>query len=109
MLPSVAVTLAGVTPFVCLLEIRIHLGESHDLKGKRKFLHSLKAGIRQRFGASVAEIDGHDTWQRTTLLCALVGDGEVSARADEVERFVLARCGDAVFERDLLSLEDVRG
>jgi uncharacterized protein YlxP (DUF503 family) len=98
-----------VTPFVCLLEVHIHLGESHDLKGKRKELHSLKAGIRQRFGASVAEVDGQDTWQRATLLCALVGDGEVSARADEVERFVLARCPDgAWFERDLLSLDDVR-
>jgi uncharacterized protein YlxP (DUF503 family) len=99
-----------MTAFVCLLEIRLHLGDSHNLKGKRKELHSLKAGIRQRFGASVAEIEGHDTWQRATLLCALVGDGGVSARADEVERWVLARLGDgASFERDLLSLEDIRG
>jgi uncharacterized protein YlxP (DUF503 family) len=98
-----------LTPFVCLLEIRLHLGSSHDLKGKRKELHSLKAGIRQRFGAAVAETDGHDTWQRSTLLCALVGDGGVSARADEVERFVLARHPEgASFERHLLSLEDVR-
>ncbi|HEY7017893.1 MAG TPA: DUF503 domain-containing protein [Gaiellaceae bacterium] len=99
-----------MSAFVCLLEIRLHLGDSHDLKGKRKELHSLKAGIRQRFGASVAETDGHDTWQRATLVCALVGDGEVSARADELERFVLGRVGDgASFQRDLLSLEDVRG
>ncbi len=98
-----------MTPFVCLLEARLHFGDSHDLKGKRKALHSLKAGIRQRFGASVAEIDGHDTWQRSTLLCALVGDREVSSRADEVERFILARTGDgASFQRDLLSLEDIR-
>jgi uncharacterized protein len=99
-----------VTAFVCLLEIRLHLGESHDLKGKRKELHSLKAGIRQRFGASVAEIDGQDTWQRSVLLCALVGDRAVSARADEVERFVHARCPEgASFERDLRSLGDIRG
>jgi uncharacterized protein YlxP (DUF503 family) len=98
-----------LTPFVCLLEIRLHLGDSHDLKGKRKELHSLKVGIRQRFGAAVAETDGHDTWQRSTLLVALVGDGEVTARADEVERFVLARHPEgASFERDLLSLEDIR-
>ena len=99
-----------MTAYVCLLEIRLHFGESHDLKGKRKRLHSLKAGLRQRFGATVAEIDGHDTWQRSTLLCALVGDGEVSARMDEVERFVLARCPDgAAFDRELRSLEDIRG
>jgi uncharacterized protein YlxP (DUF503 family) len=99
-----------MTPYVCLLEIRLHLGESHDLKGKRKVLHSLKAALRQRFGAAVAEIDGHDTWQLAVLLCALVGDGEVAARADEIERFVLARCPDgASFGRELRSLEDIRG
>lgn len=99
-----------MTPYVCVLEIRLHFGQSHDLKGKRKELHSLKAGLRQRFGASVAEIDGHDTWQRSTLLCALVGDGGVGDRADEVERWILARCPDgASFERDLRTLQDIRG
>jgi uncharacterized protein YlxP (DUF503 family) len=58
----------------------------------------------------VAEIDGHDTWQRTTLLCALVGDGEVSRRAAELERFVEARCPDGcAFDRDVRSLSDIRG
>ena len=66
-----------MSPFVCVIEVRLHLNDSHDLKGKRKVLHSLKAQLRQRFGASVAEVDGHDTWQRTTLVCALVGGGEV--------------------------------
>ena len=99
-----------MTPFVCLVEVRLHFGEVHDLKGKRKLLKSLKDGIQQRFGASVAEVDGHDTWQRSTLLCALVGDGGVSDRADGLCRFVDSRVPDgASFERDLLSLEDVRG
>jgi uncharacterized protein YlxP (DUF503 family) len=99
-----------VTAYVCLLEARLHFGESHDLKGKRKELHSLKAGLRQRFGAAVAEIDGHDTWQRSTLLCALVGDGEVAARMDEVERFLLGRCpAGASFRRRLRTLEDLGG
>jgi uncharacterized protein YlxP (DUF503 family) len=98
------------TVYVCLLEIRLHFGESHDLKGKRKELHSLKAGLRQRFGASVAEIDGHETWQRSTLICALVGGSAVAGRMDELERFVLARCPDgASFDRELRSLEDIRG
>jgi len=99
-----------VTPYVCLIEIRLHIGDSHDLKAKRKLLHSLKATLRQRFGASVAEIDGHDTWQRSTLLVALVGDGEISARADDLCRFVESRVPDGCsFDRDLLSLADVRG
>jgi uncharacterized protein YlxP (DUF503 family) len=96
-------------PYVCLVEVRLHLNDSGSLKSKRKVVSSLKAQVRQRFGASVAEIDGHDTWQRTVLLCALVGGGEVGARADDLERFVQARCPDECsFDRDLLSLTDLR-
>ena len=99
-----------MTAYVCVIEVRLHLNDSHDLKGKRKVLHSLKAQMRQRFGASVAEVDGHDTWQRSTLVCAMVGGGEVHGRADELERFVESRCPDGCsFERDLLSLADIRG
>jgi uncharacterized protein YlxP (DUF503 family) len=99
-----------VGAFVELIEIRLHFGDVQDLKGKRKLLKSLKDGIRQRFGASVAETEGHDKWQRATLLCALVGDGDVSDRADGLIRFVESRCPDGCsFERDLLSLRDIRG
>jgi hypothetical protein len=99
-----------MTAFVQLVEAKLHFGESHDLKQKRKELKSLKDQLRHRFGASVAEIDGHDTWQRTTLLCALVGDGEVRSRSDALERFIVSRVPDGCsFERRLLSLEDLRG
>ena len=95
--------------FIAILEVRLHFGESHDLKGKRKLLHSLKAQMRNRFGAAVAETEGHDTWQRTTLVCALVGDSRVGDRADELERFVRSRLPDGcVVDRELLSLEDIR-
>jgi uncharacterized protein YlxP (DUF503 family) len=98
-----------MTPFVELIEIRLHFGDVQDLKGKRKLVKSLKDSIRKRFGASVAETEGHDKWQRTTLLCALVGDGEVSDRADGLVRFVESRCPDGCsVERDLLSLRDIR-
>jgi uncharacterized protein len=99
-----------VSGFVCLIEVRLHFGEVQDLKGKRKLVKSLKEGIRQRFGASVAETEGHDKWQRSTLLCAIVGDGDISDRADGLVRFVESRCPDGCsFERDLLSLRDIRG
>jgi uncharacterized protein YlxP (DUF503 family) len=99
-----------MTTYVCVIEVRLHFGELHDLKGKRKELHSIKAHLRQRFGATVAETEAQDTWQRSTLVCALVGDSTVSARADELERYVGSRCPDgASFERDLLTLEDIRG
>jgi uncharacterized protein len=99
-----------VRPFVCLVELRLHYNDSSSLKGKRKELHSLKAQLRQRFGASVAEVDGHDTWQRATLICALVGDRTVEERAAELARFAEGRvpegCAVAI---TLRSLEDIRG
>ena len=98
-----------MSPYVCLVEVRLHLNESGSLKQKRKLVSSLKAQVRQRFGAAVAEVDGHETWQRATLLCALVGGSEVRARADELERFVEARCPDGcAFDRDLFTLADLR-
>jgi uncharacterized protein YlxP (DUF503 family) len=93
-----------------VIEARLHFGEVQDLKGKRKLVKSLKDGIRQRFGASVIESEGHDKWQRTTLVCALVGGPDVGDRADGLQRFIESRCPDGCsFERDLLSLTDIRG
>jgi uncharacterized protein len=98
-----------VTAFVELVEIHLHFADIHDLKGKRKLVKSLKDSLRQRFGASVAETGGQDKWQRATLLCALVGGGDVSDRADGLVRFVESRVPDGCsFERDLLSLRDIR-
>jgi uncharacterized protein YlxP (DUF503 family) len=98
-----------VAAFVEIIEIHLHFDEVQDLKGKRKLVKSLKDSLRQRFGASVAETEGHDKWQRSTLLCALVGDSEVSDRADGLCRFVESRIPEGCsFERDLLSLRDIR-
>ncbi|MBM3665959.1 MAG: DUF503 domain-containing protein [Actinobacteria bacterium] len=97
-----------MTVFVCVVEAELHFGDVHDLKGKRKRLKSLKDRLHN-FGAAVSETEGHDKWQRATLVCALVGDSRVGDRADELERLVESACdGDCSFERDLLSLEDIR-
>lgn len=98
------------TAFVCVIEARIHVEDSGSLKSKRKVVRSLKDRLRERFGAAVAEIDGHDTWQRSILLISLVGGPETAGRAEQVERFVRSRCPDgSSFSRDLRSLEDLRG
>ena len=99
-----------MAPFVCLVELQLHFGQESDLKGKRKHVNSLKTQLRQRFGASVAEVDGHDKWQRAILLCALVGGSEVSGRAAALERFAESRYPEGcTAQRDLLSLNDIRG
>lgn len=102
--------MSAPSAFVCVLEARIHVPDSASLKAKRKVVRSIKDSVRRRFGASVAEIDGHDTWQRSTLLIAVVGDRGLPARVDEIERFIETRCPDGCsFERDLRSLADLRG
>lgn len=97
--------------FVCLVEVRLHVEGSDNLKSKRKVVRSVRDAVADRLGAATAEIDGQDTWQRSTLLCALVGlsEAEVGKRADRLERIVLERAGEgAAFERTVRSLEDLR-
>ena len=99
-----------MSTYVCVIEVHLDLRHSQSLKEKRKVVSSLKTQLRQRFVAAVAEIADHDDRRRATLLCALVGGREVRERADQLERFVEARTADGCrFERDLLTLADIRG
>ncbi len=96
--------------FIYVLEIHLHFPGNASLKGKRKELLSVKAHLHQRFGAAVAETDGHDLWQRSTLTAALVGRdaGGVDELAAAVERYLLGRFPEGVrVERRLLSAEEV--
>lgn len=98
--------------FVLLVEARLHVADSQGLKSKRQVVRSVRGVLAARLGAAVAEVGGQDTWQRATLLCALVGrsEGELRRRGDVLEEIVLARAGEgATFERTLRSLEDLRG
>jgi uncharacterized protein YlxP (DUF503 family) len=72
----------------------------------------VKAQLQKRFGATVAETDHHDLWQRATLTAALVGRdlGPLEQAADEIERFVLARFPETVhFRRGVTTAADVLG
>jgi len=97
-------------PFVCLIRIDLHFPENGSLKGKRKELQSVKAHLQRRFGASVAETDHHDLWQRSELSAALVGReaGVVQGTRDSLERWVADRYPDgASFQECLVSFGDL--
>jgi uncharacterized protein len=98
--------------FVAVLVIDLHFPESGSLKSKRKELSSIKSQLHGRLGVTVAETGYQDLWQRATLTAALTGGSlrRLASAADEVERWVLARCPDgASVERLVASVEDLRG
>jgi uncharacterized protein YlxP (DUF503 family) len=78
------------TGYVGILSIELHFPESGSLKGKRKYVKSARAHLHERFGASVAEVDHHDLWQRAglTVACAARGHRELHELLDAVERYL---------------------
>jgi uncharacterized protein len=76
--------------FVGILSVELHFPESGSLKGKRKFVKSAKAQLQNRFGASVAEVDHHELWQRArlTLACVARDHGELERLLDDAERYL---------------------
>ena len=76
--------------YVGILSVELHFPENHSLKGKRKELLSVKAQLQRRFGASVAEVDHHDVWQRARLMMACVAreHRELQELLDDAERYL---------------------
>jgi uncharacterized protein YlxP (DUF503 family) len=99
-----------VRGFVAVLTIDLHFPEATSLKAKRRELAPVKAYLRQRAGAAVAEVAHHDRWQRATLIAALAGGSapRLEEAADGVQRWLDARLPQGVrVARQLISLEDL--
>ena len=81
------------TGYVGILTVELHFPENGSLKGKRRFVKSASAQLRERFGASVAEVDHHELWQRATLSVACVtrGHRELGELLDAVVRYLGAQ------------------
>ena len=64
-------------------------------------MKSAKAQLQNRFGASVAEVDHHEKWQRTrlTIACVAREHGEAE-RYLHGQEYVLVRA-----ERDVVTLD----
>src|SRR5947199_10672277 len=76
--------------YVGILTVELHYPEAGSLKGKRKFVKSAKAQLQNRFGASVAEVDHHELWQRARLTVACVAreHRELEELLDGAERWL---------------------
>jgi uncharacterized protein YlxP (DUF503 family) len=96
--------------FVALLKVHLHFPDVGSLKGKRAELNRVKAGLRDRMGASVAEVAYQDTWQRSVLAVALAerSAGRCVDAADAVGRFLDSRFPQGVrVERVIASWTDL--
>ena len=95
--------------YVGILSIELHFPEAGSLKGKRKHVKSAKAQLQNRFGASVAEVDHHDLWQRArlTMSCVARDEREVIRLLDEAERFLHGQEYELMrAEREVVTLHD---
>ena len=97
------------TGWVGILTAELHFPEAHSLKEKRTLLRSAKAQLANRFGASVAEVDHHDVWQRSRITLAVVARDHRDAERllAEAERYLGSREWElALVERELVTLGD---
>jgi len=95
--------------YVGILSVELHFPEAGSLKGKRKHVKSAKAQLQNRFGASVAEVDHHDLWQRArlTMSCVARDEREVIRLLDEAERFLHGQEYELMrAEREVVTLDD---
>ena len=95
--------------FVGILSVELHFPEAGSLKAKRKHLQSAKAQLQNRFGATVAEVDHHDLWQRArlTLACAAREPAEAARLLADAERFLASQDYEVVnAESRIVSLDD---
>jgi hypothetical protein len=97
------------TGYVGILSVELFFPDAHSLKEKRMHVRSVKAQLANRVGASVAEVDHHDVWQRAgvTLSCVAREHRELVRLLDEAERWL----GGQAFElglvrREIVSLDD---
>ena len=94
--------------YIGILSFDLHFPEAGSLKGKRKFVASAKAQLQHRFGASVAEVDHHELWQRArlTMSCVAREHREVVRLLDEAVRYLNGQEYELVrVERDVVAVD----
>src|SRR6476660_3171681 len=95
--------------FVGILSAELHFPESGSLKAKRKFVKSVKAQLQQRFGASVAEVDHDELWQRARITASCVARNyrDLESVLDDAERYLHGQEFECVrVERKVVTLDE---
>jgi uncharacterized protein len=96
---------------VGIARITLFLPASHSLKDKRMVLRRIKALVRDKFNAAIAEVGENELWQRAALGVTLIGNNRSFAESalDEVIRFVQAHAEVTNVEREIQTFSDAFG
>jgi uncharacterized protein YlxP (DUF503 family) len=89
--------------------VELHFPEAGSLKGKRKHVKSAKAQLQNRFGASVAEVDHHELWQRSRITASCVAREyhDVELLLDDAERYLHGQEFECMgVERQVVTLDE---
>ena len=72
------------------LELELRFPQPQSLKEKRTILKSLVTRIRNQFNVAIAEVDGMDLWQASSLVVAAVGKEtkQINEILDHVTNFI---------------------
>jgi uncharacterized protein len=79
---------------VGLLTLELHIPDAQSLKDKRQVLRSLKDRLRREFNVAVAEMEHHDSWQRSVIGIVTISNEEKHLREvlqkvlDEADRIL---------------------
>lgn len=90
------------------LQIDLRIPDARSLKAKRQVLRSVIAQLRDRMSLSVAEIDHHDAWQRSTVGVAIVARSatDLDERMSAVRRMLDERVDLEVIDVGISHMED---
>lgn len=77
-----------------LCTIELHIAGAQSLKDKRRILKGLLDRVKAHHNVSIAEIDNHDIWQRSTVAFVCVANER--KRTDQVLNSVVK-----VFEKQV--------
>jgi hypothetical protein len=96
---------------VGMARLTLFLSASHSLKDKRMVLRRLKALVRDKFNAAIAEVGDNELWQRAALGVSVVGHERkfTETMLDEVVRFIEAHAEVTHVDRELQTFSQAFG
>ncbi len=93
--------------YIGILKIDIHVPYARSLKEKRQVVKKITDNLRNRFPASVAEVDYMDMWQRAMIGVSLVSSDhkKLESIIDKISLFLETNfdCQIAEIEKEIIS------